>query len=212
MRRGRLISLAASVLLAAAVTSAAGQTQGFASRWRTGDIIVDGSADEWKAPESIEIVNRLEVMGPEKDDRRSLVLDMAPGIAVTIGQPEGCSCTSCRSRSSAQRTIRTPTVRSPARRSGSGWPRRVHTPHLAAHAPACTHRTLTSVERRKVPQPGSLRLAPNGVCYRPSRNPTSPLTRTWSSQPTRASIPMVTRLPAATRTPPPAVNAPSLDE
>jgi hypothetical protein len=48
-----------------------------------------GRSTAKKAPEPIEIVNRLEVLGPKKDDRRSLVLDMVPGISVTIGQPEG---------------------------------------------------------------------------------------------------------------------------
>jgi hypothetical protein len=47
-----------------------------------------GRSTAKRAPEPIEIVNRLEVLGPKKDDRRSLVLDMVPGISVTIGQPE----------------------------------------------------------------------------------------------------------------------------
>jgi hypothetical protein len=48
-----------------------------------------GRSTAKKPPEPIEIVSRLEVLGPRKDDRRSLVLDMVPGISVTIGQPEG---------------------------------------------------------------------------------------------------------------------------
>jgi hypothetical protein len=172
MHRIHLILVAAAALLAAAAPHAAAQGSSVASHWRTGDIVVDGSAGEWdgltaaltgvkvsaglandgerlyvcllasdpqtreqilrrgliiwfdpagntrktfgikfpvgsievaegrsgmragrstpkKAPEPVEIVNRLEVLGPKKDDRRSLVLDMAPGISVTIGQPEG---------------------------------------------------------------------------------------------------------------------------
>jgi hypothetical protein len=172
MHRIHLILVAAAALLAAAAPHAAAQGSSVASHWRTGDIVVDGSAGEWdgltaaltgvkvsaglandgerlyvcllasdpqtreqilrrgliiwfdpaggtrkmfgitfpvgllevaegrsgmragrstakKPPEPIEIVNRLEVLGPKKDDRRSLVLDMAPGISVTIGQPEG---------------------------------------------------------------------------------------------------------------------------
>ena len=51
----------------------------------------------------------------------------------------------------------------------------------------------------------------NPESYRPSRTPTVPLTRTCSSQPTRASIPIVMRSPASALTPPPAVKAPSFD-
>src|SRR5687768_3655266 len=46
---------------------------------------------------------------------------------------------------------------------------------------------------------------------RPSRIATNPPTRTWSSHPTRASTPTLTRLPTRERTPPPAVKAPSVD-
>lgn len=38
---------------------------------------------------ALEPPNRLEVMGPEKDDARSFVADKAPGLAVRVGQVEG---------------------------------------------------------------------------------------------------------------------------
>lgn len=47
-----------------------------------------GSADPAK-PDQPEPTNRLEVYGPQKDDVHSFVTDMAPGIAVKIGQVEG---------------------------------------------------------------------------------------------------------------------------
>jgi hypothetical protein len=42
-----------------------------------------------KTSEPIEVLNRLEVLGPGKDDRRSLVLDQVPGVHAIVGQPEG---------------------------------------------------------------------------------------------------------------------------
>ena len=50
-----------------------------------------GSAGDPGRPDqgSVEPPGRLEVLGPKKDDVRSLVLDHAPGIAVKIGQAEG---------------------------------------------------------------------------------------------------------------------------
>lgn len=36
-----------------------------------------------------EAVNRLEILGPKKDDARSLVADAVPGVAVKVGQAEG---------------------------------------------------------------------------------------------------------------------------
>src|SRR5215471_7013955 len=50
------------------------------------------------------------------------------------------------------------------------------------------------------------------TAQRPRRTPTSPLTRTCVSQPARASAPRISRSPTSARTPPPAVNAPSLCE
>ena len=47
-----------------------------------------GSGDPVQ-PDRQEPTNRLEVYGPEKDDAHSFVTDMAPGIAVKIGQVEG---------------------------------------------------------------------------------------------------------------------------
>ena len=41
------------------------------------------------APEAIEIVNRLEILGSDRNDRRSLVLGQTPGISVRVGQAEG---------------------------------------------------------------------------------------------------------------------------
>jgi hypothetical protein len=40
-------------------------------------------------PAQLEPTNRLEVYGPEKDDAHSFVTDMAPGIAVKVGQVQG---------------------------------------------------------------------------------------------------------------------------
>ncbi len=40
-------------------------------------------------PEPIEIINRLELLGPGKQEQRSLVADQAPGIHVKVGQAEG---------------------------------------------------------------------------------------------------------------------------
>ena len=52
-----------------------------------------GQSGEGRDPEPavdpLEPTNRLEVLGPEKDDAHSFVADMAPGIAVKIGQVEG---------------------------------------------------------------------------------------------------------------------------
>jgi hypothetical protein len=42
-----------------------------------------------KEPEPIEVVDRLEILGPGKNDRRSLVLEQVPGIHVKIGQAQG---------------------------------------------------------------------------------------------------------------------------
>jgi hypothetical protein len=47
-----------------------------------------GSGDPAQ-PDRPEPTNRLEVYGPQKDDAHSFVTDMAPGIAVKIGQVEG---------------------------------------------------------------------------------------------------------------------------
>jgi hypothetical protein len=47
-----------------------------------------GSGDPAQ-PDQLEPTNRLEVYGPQKDDAHSFVTDMAPGIAVKIGQVEG---------------------------------------------------------------------------------------------------------------------------
>ena len=47
--------------------------------------------------------------------------------------------------------------------------------------------------------------------YRPRCSPTSPLIRMCVSHPRRISRPTVTRSPTSARTPPPTVNAPSLD-
>ena len=40
-------------------------------------------------PEPIEIVNRVEIFGPGKDERRSLLADKAPGIRMRISQTAG---------------------------------------------------------------------------------------------------------------------------
>jgi hypothetical protein len=45
--------------------------------------------DPSRSPDKVEPTNRLEVFGPKKDDARSLVADMAPGIAVKVGNVEG---------------------------------------------------------------------------------------------------------------------------
>jgi hypothetical protein len=42
-----------------------------------------------KLPDPVEIINRLEILGPGKDDQRSLVADQVPGIHVKVGQAEG---------------------------------------------------------------------------------------------------------------------------
>ncbi|MBE3132635.1 MAG: hypothetical protein IMZ55_04120 [Acidobacteria bacterium] len=42
-----------------------------------------------KPPEPIEIINRLELLGPGKHEQRSLVADQAPGIRVKVGQSVG---------------------------------------------------------------------------------------------------------------------------
>ncbi len=50
-----------------------------------------GSSDDPDQPDpgSVDVPNRLEVLGPKKDDIRSFVADRAPGIEVKIGQVEG---------------------------------------------------------------------------------------------------------------------------
>ncbi len=40
-------------------------------------------------PAQLEPTNRLELYGPEKDDAHSFVTDMAPGIAVKVGEVQG---------------------------------------------------------------------------------------------------------------------------
>lgn len=40
-------------------------------------------------PRSEEPVNRLEILGPAKDDARSFVLEFAPGVSVKLGQGQG---------------------------------------------------------------------------------------------------------------------------
>jgi hypothetical protein len=53
----------------------------------------NGQSGEARDPEQavarLEPTNRLEVLGPEKDDAHSFVADMAPGIAVKVGQVQG---------------------------------------------------------------------------------------------------------------------------
>jgi hypothetical protein len=48
-----------------------------------------GARDPDQAAGRLDPPNRLEVLGPDKDDAHSFVTDMAPGIAVRIGQVEG---------------------------------------------------------------------------------------------------------------------------
>jgi hypothetical protein len=45
--------------------------------------------DPAQSPDQVEPTNRLELFGPKKDDARSFVADMAPGIAVKVGNVEG---------------------------------------------------------------------------------------------------------------------------
>src|SRR5262249_20632194 len=49
------------------------------------------SSDDPAQPDAspVDVPNRLEVLGPKKDDVRSFVADRAPGIDVKIGQVEG---------------------------------------------------------------------------------------------------------------------------
>jgi hypothetical protein len=50
-----------------------------------------GSGDPAKPdqPAQLEPTNRLEIYGPQKDDAHSFVTDMAPGIAVKVGEVQG---------------------------------------------------------------------------------------------------------------------------
>ena len=48
-----------------------------------------GDRQKPPAPGLEEPVNRLEILGPKKDDAHSFVLDHAPGVSVKIGQAEG---------------------------------------------------------------------------------------------------------------------------
>ena len=69
---------------------AAGRGRGGVRRGPGGERPPDdpGSGDAAR-PDHPEPTNRLEVYGPQKDDAHSFVTDMAPGIAVKIGQVEG---------------------------------------------------------------------------------------------------------------------------
>lgn len=169
MRSHQLVPLLLTVVAATADTSVAPQRPTYASHWRAGEVVVDGSASEWEGlttpvtdlqvsigaandaemlhlcllsddpgtrelilrrglivwfdpaggtkkvfglrypvgtfsvdkprplsrgraaardapPEPIEIVNRVELLGPGSDERRSLLADKVPGIRVKIGQ------------------------------------------------------------------------------------------------------------------------------
>jgi hypothetical protein len=60
---------------------------------RRGPYSGGGPAGESRDPDQdvdrLEPTNRLEVFGPQKDDAHNFVADMAPGIAVKVGQVEG---------------------------------------------------------------------------------------------------------------------------
>jgi hypothetical protein len=67
------------------ITFPVGQPQTAAGRGPSGP----ATSRQKKPPDDVEVVDRLEILGPGKGDRRTLVIDQVPGIEVSIGQKEG---------------------------------------------------------------------------------------------------------------------------